>query len=115
MVGCGDEEGEGLRELVRGTEGKPTDGHRQLASGGQSKSPSPFSETSPRDRRTSPSGESGDYVVQAGKLISQALQFEQDKDYKEALDLFKAGVDVLLNGVQSECSTTNCVWSVLYL
>ena len=92
-----------------------TDGHRQLASGGQSKSPSPFSETSPRDRRTSPSGESGDYVVQAGKLISQALQFEQDKDYKEALDLFKAGVDVLLNGVQSECSTTNCVWSVLYL
>ena len=61
------------------------------------------------------SGESGDYVVQAGKLISQALQFEQDKDYKEALDLFKAGVDVLLNGVQSECSTTNCVWSVLYL
>ena len=55
------------------------------------------------------------YVVQAGKLISQALQFEQDKDYKEALDLFKAGVDVLLNGVQSECSTTNCVWSVLYL
>lgn len=79
-----------------------TDGHRQLAIEGKSKSSSPLSETSPRDRRISPSGDSGDYVVQAGKLISQGLQFEIDKDYKEALDLFKAGVDVLLNGVQSE-------------
>ena len=91
-----------------------TDGHRQLASEGKSKSPSPFSDTSPRDRRTSPAVDSGDYVVQAGKLISQGLQFEIDKDYKEALDLFKAGVDVLLNGVQSEFSTTNGMWFALY-
>ena len=43
-------------------------------------------------------------MVQAGRLIKQALSYERNADYQEAFDLFKAGVDVLLNGVQSECS-----------
>jgi hypothetical protein len=48
-------------------------------------------------------GEKGAYVVQAGRLIKQALSYERNAEYQEAFDLFKAGVDVLLNGVQSEC------------
>ena len=47
-------------------------------------------------------GEKGAYVVQAGRLIKQALSYERNTEYQEAFDLFKAGVDVLLNGVQSE-------------
>ena len=47
-------------------------------------------------------GEKGAYVVQAGRLIKQALSYERNAEYQEAFDLFKAGVDVLLNGVQSE-------------
>ena len=58
---------------------------------------------SPGRRRGSPSvGEKGAYVVQAGRLIKQALSYEKNAEYQEAFDLFKAGVDVLLNGVQSE-------------
>ena len=41
-------------------------------------------------------------MVQAGRLIKQALSYERNAEYQEAFDLFKAGVDVLLNGVQSE-------------
>ena len=41
-------------------------------------------------------------MVQAGRLIKQALSYERKAEYQEAFDLFKAGVDVLLNGVQSE-------------
>lgn len=41
-------------------------------------------------------------MVQAGRLISKALDYEGEKEFDEAFDLFKAGVDVLLNGVQSE-------------
>lgn len=58
-------------------------------------------------------------MVQAGRLINQALGFEQKKEYEEAFDLFKAGVDVLLNGVQSEYSvclvhsTVACIRKVL--
>ena len=40
--------------------------------------------------------------MQAGRLIAQALEFESQGDYEEAFDLMKAGVDVLLNGVQSK-------------
>ena len=59
---------------------------------------------SPGRQRGSPSslGEKGAYVVQAGRLIKQALSYERSAEYQEAFDLFKAGVDVLLNGVQSE-------------
>ena len=62
-------------------------------------------------RSTSPSGSapSGSapsdkvaYIVQAGRLIRLALQYEEEREYEEAFDLFKAAVDVLLNGVQSE-------------
>ena len=59
-----------------------------------SRSPSP---------RGSPSiSEKGAYVVQAGRLIKKALSYEKRGEYQEAFDLFKAGVDVLLNGVQSK-------------
>ena len=42
------------------------------------------------------------YIAQAGRLIRLALQYEQEREYEEAFDLFKAAVDVLLNGVQSK-------------
>lgn len=42
------------------------------------------------------------YIVQAGRLIRLALQYEGEQEYEEAFDLFKAAVDVLLNGVQSK-------------
>ncbi len=54
-------------------------------------------------RRVSPSAQrESAYAVQAGRLIAQALEYESLGDYEEAFDLMKAGVDVLLNGVQSE-------------
>ena len=66
----------------------------------QSRSPSP-------GRRPPPAKVGGaDYIAQAGKLITAALKCESQKDYQEAFDLFKAGVDLLLNGVQS---TSVCV------
>lgn len=58
---------------------------------------------SPLPRRPSPSAKrDAAYVVQAGRLISQALLYERDGEFEEAFDLLKAGVDLLLNGVQSE-------------
>ena len=58
---------------------------------------------SPSQRRSSLSvKDKAAYVIQAGRLISQALEFERKEEYEEAFDLFKAGVDVLLNGVQSK-------------
>lgn len=58
---------------------------------------------SPAQRHSSPSAsDKGAYVVQAGRLITQALAYEGSGDYEEAFDLYKAGVDLLLNGVQSE-------------
>ena len=57
-------------------------------------------------------GEKGAYVVQAGRLIKQALSYERNAEYQEAFDLFKAGVDVLLNGVQSEWFIT-CICTLL--
>lgn len=41
------------------------------------------------------------YIEQATMLITKAIQLESQEDYHEAFDLFKAGVDLLLNGVQS--------------
>lgn len=41
------------------------------------------------------------YIEQASMLITKAIQLESQEDYHEAFDLFKAGVDLLLNGVQS--------------
>ena len=72
---------------------------------------------SPGHRRGSPSvGEKGAYVVQAGRLIKQALGYERNTEYQEAFDLFKAGVDVLLNGVQSEREHCNAaVLTFLYM
>ena len=59
-------------------------------------------------RRVSPSAKRDSaYVVQAGRLITQALLYESQAEYDEAFDLLKAGVDVLLNGVQSECWTND--------
>lgn len=55
-------------------------------------------------RSPSPSRKKGpDYIAQAGKLITTALRSEFCGDYQAAFDLLKAGVDLLLNGVQSEC------------
>jgi len=56
-------------------------------------------------------------MVQAGRLITQALGYEGTGDYEEAFDLYKAGVDVLLNGVQSEraCSRMLAYFTYAYL
>ena len=69
--------------------------------------PPPPRSSSPR-RSPSPSAGSAHsdevaYIVQAGRLIRQALDLEQKREFEEAFDLFKAAVDILLNGVQSEC------------
>ena len=85
------------------------DGHQVHTGGRQNQSPTPQTGTC-HERRPSPSSspaEGTDYILQAGKLISQGLQSEQSSDYQEALDLFKAGVDVLLNGVQSKLHCFN--------
>ena len=42
------------------------------------------------------------YITQASRLIRMALEYERDSEFEEAFDLFKAAVDILLNGVQSE-------------
>ena len=46
------------------------------------------------------------YIEQASMLITKAIQLESQEDYHEAFDLLKAGVDLLLNGVQSMCRCT---------
>ncbi|XP_011408795.1 PREDICTED: arginine/serine-rich protein PNISR-like, partial [Amphimedon queenslandica] len=65
------------------------------------------------ERRLSPSSSSssslssnGAYVVQAGKLITQGLEYESTGQLDESFDLFKAGVDVLLNGVQTDMNSS---------
>lgn len=71
--------------------------------GSHSPSPSPSS----HQRRPSPSAKrDAAYVVQAGRLISQALTYEKEEEFEEAFDLLKAGVDLLLNGVQSKSEWT---------
>lgn len=46
------------------------------------------------------------YIEQASMLITKAIQLESQEDYHEAFDLLKAGIDLLLNGVQSMCRCT---------
>ena len=75
-------------------------GRRRDESTRSSRSPSPSSHPS----SSSPSNKTA-YIVQAGRLIRLALQYEEGEEYEEAFDLFKAAVDVLLNGVQSESHT----------
>ena len=95
---------QGSRPSSKSPSPRPLDKHPSS----QTPSPLPHRRTSspsssPRPRRPSPSAErEAAYVVQAGRLISKALVFEREKEFDEAFDLFKAGVDVLLNGVQSE-------------
>ena len=67
-----------------------------------SRSPSPQKDGGTNsERRVSPSA-NGEYILQAGKLITMGLEYEKKGGVEEAFDLFKAGVDVLLSGVQSE-------------
>ena len=40
------------------------------------------------------------YIEQASRLITKAIELESSKEYHDAFDLFKAGVDLLLNGVK---------------
>ena len=64
--------------------------------------PIPSRSPSPSPSVGSAHSEEVAYIAQAGRLIRKALQFEQEREFEEAFDLFKAAVDVLLNGVQSE-------------
>ena len=43
----------------------------------------------------------GEYIIEAGKLISQGLEYEKMGAMEDSFSLFKTGVDVLLSGVQS--------------
>ncbi len=65
----------------------------------KSRSPSPATQS--KQGSPLPSSKSA-YIVQAGRLIKKGLEYERSGEYKDAFDLFKAGVDVLLNGVQSK-------------
>ena len=58
--------------------------------------------SSPAPHQRGSAADQGAYVVQAGRLIGKGLEFERSGEYQEAFDLFKAAVDLLLNGVQSE-------------
>ncbi|XP_063610747.1 ribosomal protein S6 kinase delta-1-like [Penaeus indicus] len=42
------------------------------------------------------------YIFVAAEQISQAQQYEQQKDYKQALNMYKEGVGTLLQGVQED-------------
>ena len=71
----------------------------------------PLTSRSPSPSTGSAHSEEVAYIVQAGRLVRKALQYEQEREYEEAFDLFKAAVDVLLNGVQSEeeeCLSRDC-------
>ncbi|XP_003419937.1 ribosomal protein S6 kinase delta-1 isoform X4 [Loxodonta africana] len=47
-----------------------------------------------------------DYLEKAGELIKLALKKEEEEDYEAASDLYRKGVDLLLEGVQGESSPT---------
>ncbi|XP_062502209.1 ribosomal protein S6 kinase delta-1-like isoform X2 [Corticium candelabrum] len=49
---------------------------------------------------------SQDYVLEASKILSQAITCEAQSDYQNAFDLYKTGVEMLLTGVQSESNKT---------
>ena len=57
----------------------------------------------------------GAYIEQASMLITKAVQLESQEDYHEAFDLFKAGVDLLLNGVQSMWLYVLVLIKILYI
>ena len=74
----------------------------------------PLPSRSPSPSATSPApSEEVAYIAQAGRLIRQALQYEEEREFEEAFDLFKAAVDVLLNGVQSEEGVCVCHMTVM--
>ena len=42
------------------------------------------------------------YIEQASRLISKAVALESQEDYLESFELFKAGIDLLFNGVKGQ-------------
>eukprot|EP00731_Ephydatia_muelleri_P027712 Em0019g585a len=85
----------GLPSRTSSSESIDSQGRKVQGSNSNSRSPSPPQrEANPRIK------DKNAYVIQASKLISRALQYEQEGEYQEAFDLLKAGVDLLLNGVQ---------------
>ena len=92
-----------LRRLSDQMNSSPTESQGSAGKDRKSSSATNSRSPSPSRRRNSPSiSDSNAYVIQAGRLIAKALEFEQGKEWGDAFDLFKAAVDVLLNGVQSE-------------
>lgn len=47
-----------------------------------------------------------DYLQKAGELIKLAFKKEEEEDYEAALNFYRKGVDLLLEGVQGESSPT---------
>ncbi|KAM4771815.1 ribosomal protein S6 kinase delta-1 [Rhinophrynus dorsalis] len=47
-----------------------------------------------------------DYLTKAGELITIAMKKETEQDYEAAVDFYRKGVDLLLEGVQGEPSPT---------
>ncbi|NP_001084515.1 ribosomal protein S6 kinase, 52kDa, polypeptide 1 L homeolog [Xenopus laevis] len=47
-----------------------------------------------------------DYLTKAGSLITMAMKKESEEDYESAIEFYKKGVDLLLEGVQGEPSPT---------
>eukprot|EP00079_Xenopus_tropicalis_P010145 XP_002934734.2 PREDICTED: ribosomal protein S6 kinase delta-1 [Xenopus tropicalis] len=47
-----------------------------------------------------------DYLTKAGSLITMAMKKESEQDYGSAIEFYKKGVDLLLEGVQGEPSPT---------
>lgn len=45
-----------------------------------------------------------DYLLDAAQQIRMALDREVNEDYEAAFSYYKNGVDLLLNGVQGECT-----------
>ena len=85
------------RSITSSRESLDSVGRKKDQSARSSRSPSP----STASTGSAPSDKVA-YIVQAGRLVRLALQYEREREYEEAFDLFKAAVDVLLNGVQSE-------------
>ena len=83
--------------------GMPSRASSSESIGSQGERPHDSPSSSPPQREANPRlKDKNAYVIQASKLIGRALQYEQQEEYQEAFDLLKAGVDLLLNGVQSK-------------
>ena len=87
----------GMPSRTSSSESIGSQGGKVQGSNPNSRSPSP-----PQREANPHIKDKNAYVIQASKLISRALQYEQEGEYQEAFDLLKAGVDLLLNGVQSK-------------